>query len=234
MLDMPFVFEALFANCLESSGMSLDYEVNVNANNGSDVDFCFQIGEHCKFCFELLRPEMKDELKDEYQKIDGDGFFGVELTQDHNREYLRPEAQTIYLQDKLLEKVYKFPFPQANFYSIIVVDCSNIHFGHFRDEDCRMEMFGKTANPIWQEKWLHKHSKSRILGLLENENNKRGAKDFREKITSVIFVPEISANPLKSAYIVLNNHRQNSYIEKFRDTLLTMTPFQNLQWIDAS
>lgn len=232
LLDMPFVFEALFANCLELSGMSVDYEVKVNANNNSDVDFCFQKGEH-NYYFELLRPEMKDELKDEYQKIDDDGFFGVELTQDHTKEYKRPEAQTIYLQDKLLEKVYKFPNPQSNCYSIIVVDCSNIHFGNFNDEDCRMVMYGKTINPIWQERWLSKDGKSRILGLLEKENKKREARNFRGKITGVLFVPKISTTLLKGAYISLNIHRNNIYKERFRDTFLSMPPFQNLQWIDA-
>ena len=191
MRNMSFAFEALFAYCLESNGMSLDYEKNLNSKNDSDVDFYYQKGDY-GYGFELLRPEMKDELKAEYLKIDDNGLFGVELTQDYDKEYLRPEAQTIFLQDKLLEKVYKFPPPTTIFFSIIVIDCSNIHFGHFDDEDCRMVMYGKTANPLRQEKWLHNHQKSRILGLLEKENRKRNARDFREKITGVIFVPEIT------------------------------------------
>lgn len=232
--DMSFVFEALFANCFEASGISLDYEVNVNVDNDSQVDFYFQMGEHSKFCFELLRPKMKDELKNEYKKVDHDGFFGVELTQDHKDIYLRPEAQTIYLQEKLLEKVRKFPSPQTNYYSIIVADCSNIHFGHLDDEDCRMVMFGKTNNPVWQEAWLHEHRKSRILGLLEKELIKRDAKLFRERITSVIFVPEVSINPLKGAYISMNIHRANNYKDEFRNKLLSIPPLQNLQWTEAS
>jgi len=233
LLDMSIVFEALFANCLELSGINLNYEVNVNTNNNSDVDFYYQIGKYSKFCFELLRPEMKDELKEESQKIYDDGFYGVELSSDHKKEYLRPEAQTIYLQVKLLEKVYKFPAPQENYYSILVVDCSNIHFGHLDDEDCRMVMYGKTASPVWQEKWLHKGSKARILGLLEQENPNKSVIDFRKKITSVIFIPEISSTPLKNAYIVLNIHRADSYKKKFRDTLVDMPAFQTLQWIEA-
>jgi hypothetical protein len=230
MRNMPFVFEALFAYCFESNGMSLDYEKNLNSNNDSGVDFYFQKGDY-EFGFELLRPEMKDELKAEYLRIDDNSLFGVELTQDHDKEYLRPEAQTIYLQDKLLEKVYKFPSPTTIFFSIIVIDCSNIHFGHFGDEDCRMVMYGKTTNPLWQEKWLHKHQKSRILGLLEKENNKRNARDFREKITGVVFVPEISINLFKRAYVSLNFHRCSSYRENFKNVFLAMKPFQNLCWV---
>ncbi len=233
LLSLPFIFEAFFANCFEASGINLDYEKNVNVDNDSQVDFYFQTGEHSKFCFELLRPEMKDELKDEYEKVDDDGFFGAELTKDHKKEYLRPEAQTIYLQEKLLEKVRKFPSPQTNYYSILVVDCSNIHFGHFDDEDCRMVMFGKTNSPIWQETWLHEHNKFRIKGLLEKEYDKRGAKQFREKITGVIFVPEISTALLKGAYISLNIHRANSYKNGFRDKLLGIPPLQNLQWVES-
>ena len=230
---MSFVFEALFANCLESSGIPLDYEVNVNANNNSSVDFCFQKREYGKFCFELLRPEMKDELKKEFETIDDQGFYGISLSRDHEKEYLRPEAQTIYLQEKLLEKVDKFPaLQETDCYSTIVVDCSNIHFGHFDEEDCRMVMFGRTANPINQEEWLHHGKKHNILGLLEHGLKKRNAKAFREKVTSVIFIPEISLTLLKDAYVTLNIHRVDSHQRRFKNTLLNMSPFQNLHWIE--
>ncbi len=232
--EMSFVFEALFANYLESNEINLDYEVNVNANNNSSVDFCFQIGRHSKFYFELVRPKMKDELKEKYNATGDEGFHGVSLRGNHEKEYLRPEAQTIYLQEKLLAKVEKFPAPQEDCYSVIVVDCSNIHFGHFDDEDCRMVMFGRTKNIVWQEEWLDKNGKTkRIKGLLEQELQKRETSDFRGKITSVIFIPQISPAPLERAYIVSNIHRTDSHQRSFKNTLLNMPPFQTIQWIES-
>jgi hypothetical protein len=232
--DKSFIFEALFAYLLESNGIPLKYEARVNPDNDRDVDFLHQRESNSKFCFELLRPEMKEKLKQEYQETDEEGLFGVELTQDHEKNHLRPEVQTIFLQEKLLEKVDKFPEPKADLYSTIVVDCSNIHFGHIDDEDCRMVMYGKTRSWVWQEHWLDNQKRSRIKGLLEPALEKRGAEEFRRKITGVICVRQLSRELLQNAYVALNYHRGEGHRQRFKEELLDMSPFQGLHWIEGT
>ena len=68
-------------------------------------------------------------------------------------EHLRPEAQTIRLQEKILEKVGKLPEPDDAIFGLLVVDCTDIHSGMFDEEDCRMLIFGQTRLPQYQEYW---------------------------------------------------------------------------------
>jgi hypothetical protein len=124
---------------------------------------------------------------------------------------LRPEALTIRMQEKLLEKVYKFPAPTDNIFSSIVVDCSSFHFGHFDGEDCSMVMFGRTQNLYFQEFW----NGMSIKGLLDSRNNNRGAEEFRNRITSVIFVPKKTSDLLDRAYLLLNVLRSSQHLEAF-------------------
>lgn len=141
---------------------------------------------------------------------EGISEWSVLLESGSPNPYLRPEAQTIRLQEKLLEKVEKFPAPVANIFSIIVVDCSSFRFGHFDGEDCRMVMYGKTRNAYLQELW----DGDPIIGLLNDHYDKKGAKEFRERITAVIFVPDISIHDsFGKAFIVLNEHRPEDHLK---------------------
>ena len=60
--------------------MSLKYEVNVSPFNKSTVDFVYTSVANDKFCFELLSPEMSDEIKVDFAprptNIEGLSTFG--------------------------------------------------------------------------------------------------------------------------------------------------------------
>jgi hypothetical protein len=204
-------FEALFAFTLEKHGISLDYEVNVNPDNSTTVDFVFQKKTGKKLCFELASPERSTELKKENEphptEVAGLITFNTLLRSNHENPYLRPEAQTIRAQEKLLEKVCKFPPPSNNVFSIIVMDCTSFHEGHFDDEDARMVMFGKTNADWFQEYW----DGERLKGLLEQILQKRESEEFRRKISAVIFVRERRIGFLYQSYLVINSLRSKRH-----------------------
>lgn len=202
-----FLFELLFANTFENNGITLNYEVNVNSDTNTTIDFVHDDTDGTRLCFELVSPEMSEELKRGSAAvktdIEGISTFSVLLESGHENQYLRPEALTIRMQEKLLEKADKFPEPRDDVFSIIVVDCSSFHFGHFDREDCRMVMFGRTQEPYLQEYWNNKP----IQGILNPANNRRGADKFRKRITAVIFVQEKEVAILDKAFLVLNVSR---------------------------
>ncbi|MEJ2324265.1 MAG: hypothetical protein P8Y77_05690, partial [Nitrospirota bacterium] len=163
-----FVFEALFAYALERHGISLDYEVNVTPLNDTAVDFVYGDEGGNKLCFELLSPEMSDELRQRCLPIktgiEGISTWEVLLESGHPHPHQRPEALTIRMQEKLLEKIDKFPDPSDDIFSIIVVNCESFHWGCYDGEDARMVMYGRTVNPIFQEFW----GGEPIKGLLDD------------------------------------------------------------------
>ena len=229
--DISYVFEALFADAFESEGIPLEYEVKVSPANNSRVDFRYQDEANELLCFELVSPEMSDRLKEEYERVqtgvEGPTGYGATLSSSNDDPFLRPEAQTIRLQEKLLEKVYKFPEPHEKTFSIIAVNCSSFHFGHLDDEDCRMAMYGKTRNPALQEHW----EGDRVEGLLEETYSRRGAPSFRSKITAVIFVPTIFPHLLNGASVVLNPHRSGHHKAAFKAKIRNLPPVSGLRWI---
>jgi hypothetical protein len=158
---------------------------------------------------------MSNELKRESAPvetgIEGVSVFSVLLESRHENQYLTPEALTIRMQEKLLEKVGKFPEPTDDVFSTIVVDCDAFHFGHFDDEHCRMVIFGRTQNPCWQEHWNSKP----IKGILNPGYHGRGAKEFRDRVTAVIFVPKKKVELLEKAFLVLNESRLRSHLETY-------------------
>ena len=226
-----FVFELLFVNSFEINGIELEYEVNITEDNDSTVDFIFKDNSGSIFCFELVSPEMSEELgracNPEPTDIEGVSSYSILMASRHLNPYLRPEALTIRMQEKLLDKMYKFPPPTDNMFSSIVVDCSNFHFGHFDDEDCRMVMFGRTQNPYFQEFWNGRQ----IKGLLYHNNDSRGAKEFRNRITSVIFVSKTAPNLLDEAFLVLNELRSREHLEAFWSKLANNAVFNKLRYV---
>lgn len=159
--------------------------------------------------------------------IEGIKFYEVLLESNHPNEHLSPEAQSIRLQEKLLEKVVKFPEPIENVFCTIVVDCTNFHFGHFDPDDCRMVMYGRTKVPEFQEFW----GDSPVLGLLNPSLKKKYAEDFRSKITAVIFIPKIEANLLSNGFLILNHHRPNNHLQEFWTTLRHNEVFHRLKYL---
>jgi len=155
----------------------------------------------------------------------------VLLEGSHPNPYLRPEAQTIRMQEKLLEKVDKFPDPSDEIFSTIVVNCKSFHFGNFDGEDCRMVMFGRTQNQLLQEYW----EGTPIRGLLDEASDKRGGNEFRERVTSVIFIPEVSPetslNILDKAFMVLNILRSKEHLESFWKKLKSSEVFRKLKYV---
>lgn len=230
-LPPSFLFELLFANAIENSGVLLNYEVNVHPDTNTTVDFVHEDSDGTRLCFELVSPEMSEELERESAPvktdIEGVSTYSVLLESRHENQYLRPEALTIRMQEKLLEKVGKFPEPRDDVFSTIVVDCSAFHFGHFDDEDCRMVIFGRTREPYLQEFWDNKP----IQGILSPVNQRRGAKEFRERITAVIFVLEKEVAVLDKAFLVLNVSRSMPHLEAFWSKLRDRPIFGKLRYV---
>ncbi len=226
-----FLFELLFANAVEDSGVLLNYEVNVRSDTNATVDFVHDDGDGTRLCFELVSPEMSQELKRESAPvktdIEGVSRYSVRLESRHENQYLRPEALTIRMQEKLLEKVGKFPGPRDDVFSTIVVDCSAFHFGHFDGEDCRMVIFGRTQEPHFQEFWDNKP----IQGILNPANQRRSAKEFQERITAVIFVIEKDVAILDKAFLVLNVSRSMPHLEAFWSKLRARPIFGKLKYV---
>jgi hypothetical protein len=225
-----FLFELLFANALEKSGVLLNYEVAVRSG-AKTVDFVNDDGDGAHLCFELTSPEMGNELKREYasSKTESEGIstYSVQLSSNHDNEYLRPEALTLRMQEKLLDKVDKFPDPTDSVFSVIVVDCSAFHFGCFDGEDCRMVVFGKTSEPAFQEDWRG----SQIRGILDPADDRRGAPEFRERITAVVFVPEKKVELLDQAFLVLNVSRSRNHLERFWSRCRAVSVLSNLKHV---
>jgi hypothetical protein len=131
------------------------------------------------------------------------------------------------MQEKLLEKVSKFPEPSDDAFSTIVVDCSAFHFGNFTAEDCRMVVFGRTQEPYYQEYWDGKP----VKGILNPGYHRRGAKEFKERVTAVIFIPEKKVEILDKAFLVLNVSRPVSHLQAFWSKLRAMPVFRQLKYV---
>lgn len=224
-----FIFEALFAYVAAKSDLIFQYEINVNPTNDTTVDFVYQENSKYKLCCELLSPDMSDTLKKatEPRDTDTEGIktWEVLLEGNHQNEYLRPQAQTIRLQEKLLEKIVKFPLPDDNVFYAIVVDCTQFHFGHFDSDDCRMVMYGKTKVPEFQEFW----GDSPILGLLNPLLTKKYAEEFRNRITAVIFIPKLEIDLLNNGFLILNHHRSHPHLQAFWTNLRQYPVFHKLK-----
>ncbi|MGD0021600.1 MAG: hypothetical protein ABSC54_04795 [Smithellaceae bacterium] len=233
-IPQSFLFELLFANRLDNSDVFLSYEVNVNPSTNMTVDFVHEDDDGTLLCFELVSPEMSNELRCESApvktEIEGVSTYSVLLESRHENPYLRPEALTIRMQEKLLEKVGKFPEASDDVFSTIVVNCSAFHFGHFDDEDCRMVVFGKTKVPYLQEYWEGKL----VKGILNPGDHRRGAKEFRERITAVIFVPKKEIELLDKAFLVLNVSRPASHLQAFWLKLRDRPIFGKLKYVQPA
>lgn len=227
-----FLFEALFAYTLETSGIPLEYEVKLRDDNNESVDFVHLEKDGTKQCFELSCPELSDTIQEHctLKETDTNGVSGwsIELSSSNSNEHMRPEAMTIRLQEKILEKVSKLPPPSDDTFTTIVINCCNFQFGHLDLEDCRMVMHGKTKDPLLQENW----DGSPIKGMLDKTYDKKGAKELRDCITSVIFVQEHkidSLNVFEKAFLVLNNHRDRNHLNAFWKKLQHHKVFGNLK-----
>lgn len=230
-VPQSFLFELLFANILETNGLELSYEVGIRPSTNTTVDFVLENNDGTRLAFELVSPEMSNELKAQSAPIEtgteGVSTWSVLLEGDHHNPHLRPQAQTIRMQEKLLEKIDKFPESAEGIFSTIVVDCSAFHFGHFDGEDCRMVLFGRTTNPYFQEYWNDKP----ITGILNPDNNSRGAKEFRERITAVVFIPEKDIDLFDKSFLVMNMCRSESHLRAFWSKLKNIPVLGKLRYV---
>jgi hypothetical protein len=233
--DKSLIFEALFAYSFELRDLVLQYEEDANAENNECVDFALRTSTGKQFFFELVRPEPSQAIQKAWQKSNV-----LELSSRHEDPNFRTQRQTTRLQEKLRDKIGKFPEPHENIFSVIVVNCDNFHGGTFDDDHCRMVMYGRTRNWAYQEY----DEGNRIEGILE-PNNKRGNKDgtyadIRRKITSIIFVPSLSLytsefdeqyNLLDKSFLASNYHRSTNHLKDFRTTFRKLPVFEGVEEI---
>jgi len=231
--DRSFWFELAFACWMESKGSNVKYEVNANPDNDSSIDFALDLHE-CRCLFELLRVETSDEINAyiEAQKKQDSSFkpYQLLLKSDHKKPHFRTAAQTIRMQEKILEKVRKFPGPKQTILSIIVCDCSTIHLGMLDDEDVRIAMFGKPKNPILRERW----NGVKLKGMYETNYKFRNSDDFRKRINAVIFVPKLEPNGLEKAMITLNPEMDDEKKEKILDILKGIKCLENIKLTESA
>ena len=201
--DHSLWFELSFAYWLERDGYPLRYEVRANRKNETSVDFELTRGER-RLLFELTRVERNDGIQAhiDAQTHDDGPFQGYDvlLSSDHQDPHFKTAAQAIRLQEKILEKVPKFPDPTGNTTSWIVVDCSTIHEGMLDGADVEIVMYGKCHNPLFQEYWNGK----RLVGMYEPKYSRRNSVEFKKKIDGILFVPELKPGGLKEAFVTLN------------------------------
>jgi len=223
-----YIFEAIFAREFEAAGCPLRYEVAVNNGSSKSIDFVYPATSTPRVCFELVSPRMSNLVRDIFgphpTKIPGVLVEGASLSSDTLDEKLRPEAQAIRLQEKLLEKVGKFPEPAEDIFAVLVVDCTDFHFGMLDREDCRMLMFGRTRYPYSQEFWRG----ARILGLLNEKNPNHGSTLFHQRASAVILLPELTWHGLPGSYLVLNNLRSLKHRAGLREELSRLPPVASL------
>jgi hypothetical protein len=201
--DHSLWFELSFAYWLERDGYPLRYEVPVNPKNQTSVDFELTRGER-RLLFELTRVERSDEIQ---AHIDAQTHndaplqvYDVLLSSDHQDPYFKTAAQAIRLQEKILEKISKFPDPTANTTSFIVVDCSTTHEGMLDGADVEIVMYGRCHNPLFQEYW----NGNRLVGMYEPTYSRRNSDEFKKKIDGILFLPELKPAGLKEAFVTLN------------------------------
>ncbi|MBN2502176.1 MAG: hypothetical protein JXB38_15435, partial [Anaerolineales bacterium] len=75
-------FELLFAYTFDLDDLILKYEYNANPTNNKTVDFLYETSDKKSTLFELVSPQMSDELRTEVNKH-FDANEGIELSSNH-------------------------------------------------------------------------------------------------------------------------------------------------------
>lgn len=102
-------------------------------------------------------------------------------------------------------------------------------------------MYGETKNPMNQEFWDGKH----IIGLLEDAFQKHGGKEFKERITAILFLPDYSKDMrglhvddysidmerLHEAFIVPNYHRSREHLSLFHQAISKQKVFSTATYV---
>lgn len=201
--DMSRRFELYFAYWLEAGGVAVEYEVDARQESARTVDFRVTLGRSA-LLLELVYIEHSDEVLAHIQaQQTADTLFhsySLIMSSDHGSEKFRTAAQLIRLQEKILEKGDKFPPSTPHVFSVIVVDCSNIHAGMLDEDDVRITCFGRAHNPAFQEYW----NGSPLIGLFEDKYNARGGTVIRERIHAIGFLKELDTDSLPEVLIAIN------------------------------
>lgn len=220
--DNDIRFEVLFAYWCEKHDLSLNYEVNVNSDNEKTVDFNLVTNNNVTVNLELVRPDLNKGIRDQ---LSGDVLQGYILTSDHRDPNFSTCAQNIKLQWALLKKAEKFPPCSNTTINIIVADCSNVHGGMFDSDDLGVTMYGYPGNPAYQEFW----DGNKLIGMWEEGYNQRGAEDFNNKISAVIFVPKQKIELLDKGLTALNPLHSTQHRQLILDELKIYQAFDNVQ-----
>ncbi|HUJ16935.1 MAG TPA: hypothetical protein VL197_02995 [Nitrospirota bacterium] len=92
-----------------------------------------------------------------------------------------------------------------------------------------MVLFGRTKNPYFQEYWNGKP----VIGILNPDNNYRGAKEFRERITAVVFIPEKNIQLLDRAFLLLNESRAETHLRALWSKLKDIPALKKLKYVPS-
>lgn len=228
--DNSLLFELVFAYWLEKAGYDLQYEVNANPENNSTIDYYLE-NDGSEFFFELLRienmKEIQEHISQQQQQDELFESYELSLGSDEENPNFTPAAQTIRLQEKLLEKTKKFPPIENNRYFFLVADCSTVHLGHIDDEDIRIAMFGRPRNPVYQERFQG----IRVKGMYESDFNKKGIVEFRERVGFIIFLRELKPGGLSGSYAVGSPYMDQDYLKKMGREAVKIGPFEGIRLI---
>jgi hypothetical protein len=199
--DRSIWFEMVFAYWLIDSGVTPQYEVNVNPSTDKTVDFAAKFAERA-FNMELVRIEHSQEVQAQMDSQDNipDGIYGLLLHSDSENPFFKTAAQLIRLQEKILEKVEKFGNPVENTLSLVIVDCTNINVGILDEEDIRIAAYGQAAQPEFQEYW----NGVELKGMFQPDFNFRHAERLRERLSAIVFLRKLEPGGLAHIFIASN------------------------------
>lgn len=135
-------FEIHFSCAFENKQKPLNPAVKLLPDSNSDVDFQYQASSGKVINFELVNIFERQWIRREMDK----GDWEISLSSDSQVKKEDPRAESIFVQQKIREKVqrkqnqdivpFKFNVPAPNEINVIVANVTFVRFGHFDKDDC--------------------------------------------------------------------------------------------------
>jgi hypothetical protein len=206
--NMSFLFEARFALALHHAGIAPIYEFPTGVG-GTSVDFAFgpwrvellSLGETDaarKATWERP-PYVGRILSSPRPPASNEGEIDPE-ERDRRREERKqsPEGETLKAVERIVSKAgdvktpSKFPAPDGQTWSMLVVDMRTFGSGHADDWDFDRIAWGAAAVPQYvRHTWFGDDGRAYpVLGIFNPANPMGGARHFRERVHFVGFVGE--------------------------------------------
>lgn len=202
----PLLFELRFAADLYNIGLLAEYEYEANTEKKSSIDFKIQ-DSNFSYLIELVSIGTSDATKkatkykdinlNTYKKTHKIEIWSTHLTSNAQDKKQSEEGEIILVQQKILEKVHKFPSVLNNSFNLILIDIRGYlpSKGEDMEDDYRevaYGAFGLTTGNSWKGHfWINdKGKKVAIKGLFEKDNPLREAKKLQEKIHFLGFINE--------------------------------------------